>query len=86
MKKKLAFLWVRIRRRRPSTGTMVDLDRPSDWQKIFINSRVNGGTYYEREFELPLRMTWPKATWFQKRLKGVKDDNAMRSMQKTISS
>lgn len=39
----------------------------SNWQKIFIQSRVNGGPY--RGDQLPQhKWEWPRGTWFQNRV------------------
>ena len=43
-----------------------DLGRPSYWQLIFLQSKVNGAQY--RGEELPGRnWDWPKDTYFQRR-------------------
>jgi len=58
MKKKLAFLWVRIRRRRPSTGTMVG---------VIEQSPANGGVYTGDG--LPANhWRWPEGTFLKRRM------------------
>ena len=47
-------------------------DRLSYWQRIFLQSKVNGG--FQRGENLPQRnLEWPKSTWFQKRLSRLRD-------------
>jgi len=49
-------------------ATDSDLDKPSYWQLVFLQSKVNGATYNGEE--LPGRnWVWPKDTYLQRRLK-----------------
>ena len=44
-----------------------ELDKPSYWQRVFSQSKVNGATYFGEE--LPGRnWEWPKDTYLQRRL------------------
>ena len=46
----------------------VDVNRPSLWQLVFAQSKVNGGRYSEEE--LPFgTWNWPKDTYLQQRLR-----------------
>ncbi len=43
-------------------------DKPSYWQQVFLQSKVNGAAYFGEE--LPGRnWSWPKDTYLQRRLK-----------------
>ncbi len=43
------------------------LDKPSYWQRVFAQSKVNGGMYFGEE--LPGRnWSWPTDTYLQRRL------------------
>ena len=45
-----------------------ELDKPSYWQLVFLQSKVNGAAYYGEE--LPGRnWNWPKDTYLQRRLR-----------------
>lgn len=45
-----------------------DLDKPSYWQQVFLQSKANGATYNGEE--LPGRnWEWPKDTYLQRRLR-----------------
>lgn len=45
-----------------------DLDKPSYWQLVFLQSKVNGATYMGEQ--LPGRnWDWPKDTYLQRRLR-----------------
>ena len=45
-----------------------DSAKPSYWQRIFLQSKVNGAAYYGEE--LPGRnWNWPKDTYLQRRLR-----------------
>lgn len=47
------------------------------WQRIFVQARVNGGTYTGDT--LPLhRRVWPRDTYLQRRLKGKASDSGER--------
>ena len=47
-------------------------DRLSYWQRIFLQSKVNGG--FQRAEDLPQgNWEWPKSTWFQERLSRLRD-------------
>jgi len=44
-----------------------ELNKPSYWQLVFLQSKVNGATYFGEE--LPGRnWSWPKDTYLQRRL------------------
>ncbi len=44
----------------------------SSWQLVFLQSKVNDGLY--NEDELPrLNWKWPQGTWFQNRLRYVRE-------------
>jgi hypothetical protein len=63
--KQLAFLWVRIRRRRARVGTFADVIR---------HSRVNGAVYGGES--LPqVRWNWPTNTWLRRRLSAFSKEN-----------
>jgi hypothetical protein len=48
--------------------TESDLDKPSYWQLVFLQSKVNGAAYNGEE--LPGRnWNWPKDTYLQRRLR-----------------
>ena len=52
-----------------------DLAKPSFWQLVFLQSKVNGAAY--RGEQLPRRnWDWPKNTYFQQRLSLAKWDQA----------
>jgi len=51
--------------------TNTELGKPSYWQLIFLQSKVNGAAYNGEK--LPGRnWDWPKDTYFQRRLQRVK--------------
>lgn len=43
-----------------------------DWQIIFMLSKVNGGIYLGEELP-PQNWDWPTNTWFQERLRDVRE-------------
>ncbi len=43
-----------------------------NWQIIFQLSKVNGGIYLGDELP-PHNWDWPTKTWFQERLRGVRE-------------
>lgn len=47
----------------------VNLYKPSYWQVIFLQSKVNGATY-NGEALPPRSWDWPKNTYLQRRLRG----------------
>jgi hypothetical protein len=48
-----------------------ELDKPSYWQRIFLQSKVNGAAYTGEE--LPGRnWEWPQDTYLQRRLRKAK--------------
>jgi hypothetical protein len=52
-----------------------DLAKPSFWQLVFLQSKVNGAAYHGEQ--LPRRdWDWPKGTYFQQRLRIAKWDQA----------
>ena len=49
----------------------VDIDRPSFWQLVFAQSKVNGARYAGEE--LPVgKWNWPKDTYLQQRIRDAK--------------
>ncbi|HWP60860.1 MAG TPA: hypothetical protein VNL14_23395 [Candidatus Acidoferrales bacterium] len=46
----------------------VDLDKPSFWQTIFLQSKVNGAPYHG-DLLTGQHWNWPKDTYLQRRLK-----------------
>jgi len=55
-----------------------DLNKPSYWQLVFLQSKVNGAAYFGEE--LPGRnWKWPKDTYLQRRLQRDKWTQATRS-------
>jgi hypothetical protein len=48
--------------------TAVNLEKPSYWQAIFLQSKVNGATY-NGEALPPRSWDWPKNTYLQRRLR-----------------
>lgn len=50
----------------------------SSWQLIFLQSKANNGSYDEDE--LPQQnWKWPQGTWFQKRLRYVRETQWFRA-------
>jgi hypothetical protein len=43
------------------------LEKTSPWQRIFLQSKVNGASYSEEQL-LPFNWSWPKNTYLQHRL------------------
>ncbi len=43
-----------------------------NWQTIFLLSKVNGG-YYDGDGLPPQNWEWPTNTWFQERLRDVRE-------------
>ncbi len=55
-----------------------DLNKPSYWQLVFLQSKVNGAAYCGEE--LPGRnWNWPKDTYLQRRMQRDKWSQATRS-------
>jgi hypothetical protein len=49
----------------------IDIERPSFWQQIFLQSKVNGAPYHGEL--LPGRdWNWPKDSYLKRRLKHVR--------------
>ena len=48
-----------------------DLEKPSFWQLVFMQSKVNGATYDGEQLPQQ-KWNWPKNTYFQHRLRCVK--------------
>jgi len=44
----------------------------SPWQLIFSQSKVNGAQYHGEEF-FPRKWDWPRDTYFQRRLRTLKE-------------
>jgi hypothetical protein len=52
-----------------------NLEKPSFWQLVFLQSKVNGAAY--RGEQLPRRnWNWPEGTYLQQRLRLAKWDQA----------
>lgn len=43
-----------------------ELEKTTAWQRIFLQSKVNGAPYKEQQFGL--KWCWPKNTYLQRRL------------------
>lgn len=43
-----------------------------NWQNVFLLSKVNGGVYLGDELS-PRPWEWPTKTWFQERLRDVRE-------------
>jgi hypothetical protein len=53
----------------------IDLERPSFWQLVFAQSKVNGARYFEDE--LPSQnWNWPKETYLQRRIRDTRHQTA----------
>ena len=52
-------------------GKEVSLDKPSQWQLIFLQSKVNGALYHDEKLS-GHNWNWPKNTHFQRRLQLVR--------------
>ena len=53
----------------------IDLERPSFWQLVFAQSKVNGARYVEDE--LPSQnWNWPKETYLQQRIRDTRHQTA----------
>lgn len=51
------------------------LAKPSLWQLVFLQSKINGGAYHGEQ--LPRQnWSWPKDTYLQQRLRLAKSDQA----------
>ena len=48
-------------------GQTIDLGKPSFWQLVFLQSKVNG-TLYAEEWLLSRSWKWPKNTYLQRGL------------------
>jgi hypothetical protein len=58
-------------RRKQMKAPERELGKPSFWQLVFLQSKVNGGAY--RGEQLPRQpWDWPKDTYFQQRLRLAK--------------
>ena len=44
-----------------------NLEKVTSWQQIFLQSKVNGGTYYGEQL-FGLKWNWPINTYLQRRL------------------
>ena len=54
------------------------MEKPSYWQRVFLQSKVNGAMYFGEE--LPGRnWSWPKDTYLQRRLQRDKWSQASKS-------
>ena len=52
-------------------GTASEMERPSYWQLIFMQSKVNGAPYTGETLPGP-NWDWPRDTYLQRRLRRVK--------------
>ena len=50
------------------------MDAPTDIQRVFINSRCNGATYYG-DYLPQHKRVWPRGTFLQRRLAELKKQN-----------
>jgi hypothetical protein len=48
-----------------------ELDKPSFWQLVFAQSKVNGAHYIGEQLP-PSHWNWPKDTFLQRRLRQVR--------------
>lgn len=49
----------------------MDLEKPTYWELIFTQSKVNGGLYVG-DLIPPMAWDWPRHTWLQNRLAEIK--------------
>ena len=57
-----------------------DLERPSFWQLVFAQSKVNGARYFDEE--LPNQnWSWPKETYLQRRIRDTRHQTAQMTPQ-----
>jgi len=62
--------------------TETELEKPSFWQLVFTQSKVNGAHYIEEQ--LPgSNWDWPKDTYLQRRLRQVKWHQAAEKSHRT---
>ena len=58
---------------------MNKFDKPSQelsvWQPTFVQSKVNGTEYHGEEL-FPNKWNWPRDTYFQRRLRSLKEAHA----------
>jgi hypothetical protein len=61
------------------------LDKPSYWQRVFAQSKVNGGMYFGEE--LPGRnWSWPTDTYLQRRLqRRMQRDNRSQTSSSNLN-
>jgi hypothetical protein len=52
-------------------GQTIDLGKPSFWQLVFSQSKVNGAAYTGEELSLR-SWKWPENTYLQRRLKHLR--------------
>lgn len=57
----------------------------SSWQLIFIQSKVNNGTYDGDRLSAQ-NWPWPQETWFQMRLRDLQKGNRKSSEESTRQS
>ncbi len=57
---------------------------PSSWKLIFFQSRVNGAQYRGEEI-LPYWWDWPQQTYFQKRVRDMRQVQ-MKALKRTSTS
>lgn len=56
----------------------IEVDKTSYWQRIFSLSPINGGMYFGEHLP-PSRMTWPRSTWFQRRLDYLRENQKLKN-------
>ena len=61
-------------------GKTVSLQKPSLWQLIFLQSKVNGAPYHGEKLSGHL-WNWPRNTYFQRRLQFLRLARASESDQ-----
>jgi hypothetical protein len=64
------------------TMKTVELNRPSFWQLVFAQSKVNGGGYFGEELPVT-KWNWPKDTYLQQRVRGRKCYEATQAPHKS---
>lgn len=59
---------------------VTDLERPSFWQLVFAQSKVNGARYFEDELS-SRNWNWPKDTYLQRRMRDTRHQTAQMTPQ-----
>jgi hypothetical protein len=63
-----------LRRRIHMSAQAVDLEKPSFWQQVFLQSKVNGAPYHGDRLS-GHNWNWPKDTYLQRRLRYLRSCN-----------